>query len=371
MRTLGKDSETRLRSWETTPTSGSVVHRPARRHKSLAIKQVECLESKGLGARQPVIKREWDINCGMDRCSEPLPLVCRIKKGGYSPRSGSGVIAEINPQLLEELSCLRTKFPEAGNVFKSPSYVLLTAHSNVYDKADENVKDEPVAKYIDKLSVVLGNSVELPLSECVLFVEEDDNRRGLAVSCCGVDSILLSGVRDVKLDYTLRAHGDEKCCIDSNFLILFLNAEVLKRHIISSVQPQRTDVGDHDGYILRWCDEEGALKEQTIDIHVKETNCSGMHGADPRPEHSLAQCIEGFRAQQNIDLVSKESINPCCIGAPIVTPDGSSILGIYVGGRVTTVYGIFELLKGTRLIMPSRLIFMELRLTPFWGLIGL
>ena len=279
--------ETRLRSWETTPTSIPSWLRPARRRKSLAIKLV----------RQPVIKREWDINCGMDRCSEPLPLVCRIEKGGYSPRSGSGVIAEINPQLLEELSCLRTKFPEAGNVFKSPSFVLLTAHSNVYDKADEDVKDEPVAKYIDKLSVVLGNSVKLPLSECVLFVEQDDNRRGLAVSCCGVDSILLCGVRDVKLDYTLRAHGDEKCCIDSNFLILFLNAEVLKRHInlvFTSVQPQRTDPGNHDGYILRWCDEEGALKEQTIDIQVKETNCSSMHGATHIQSIPLGSVLRAF-----------------------------------------------------------------------------
>ena len=278
-------------------------------------------------------------------------LVCRIEKGGHS--TGSGVIVEINPELLTKLSCLSRKYPEAGNVFKSPSYVLLTAHSNVYDEADDKAKDGPVAKYIDKLSVVLGNSVKVPLSKCVLFVEQDKNRRGLAVSCCGVDSILLCGVHDVELDYTLRAHGDKDCCIESNFLILFLNAEELKHHIaIDSVctplkiRSGRIAAGHHNGCLLRWCDEEGALKEQTVDIHIKETNCSGTHGTDPRPEHSLAQCIEDFCAQRSIDLVSGETINPCCIGAPIFTTDGSSIIGIYAGGKVTTVYGIFALLEG-------------------------
>lgn len=159
------------------------------------------------------------------------PFICRIVKRGCGASStstrhdlDSGIIAEIEQSFMEDLltkpSCFQEKYNRS--MFQSPrNFVLLTAHSNLYEEAESARWDIPAKDYIDNYSLVLD--FEIPLHKCVLRVDDD---RCVAVSCCGVDSILLL-YDNAQLDFSLRAHRDVRtCCIKS---ISLFYSSMLKR----------------------------------------------------------------------------------------------------------------------------------------------
>lgn len=279
------------------------------------------------------------------------PFVCRIVKtrgGDADTDSGSGIIAKFEPEFWDYLtqpSCLGEKYDLS--VLQSRSfYVLLTAHRNVYEENEEG--DKPLADYVDSYTLELDTAVKIPLRECIFPAV---NGGCIAVSCCGVDSILVLCDPGDNLTYTLKAHRHSKCCIMSDFLLLFLDAEKVNTRLGSDcgspptfckpVAPQSTE----SECCMYWRTAAGAVEK--CDVHL-QTSIKAADSDSPQ-EKSLRHDVEIFHQQRSLSLREDVSKELCCIGAPIFcsTPDsGVRIVGINTGGAVTTLYGVFNLLKG-------------------------
>ena len=282
-------------------------------------------------------------------------FTCRIVRRGDTGRfdveSGFGVVVEIEQQFQEELlrdpSCLQKKLRMSAT--ESLGFALITAHSNLYEDEDsKNQLDKPVVEYIaDDYAIVLENSVEIPLRDCVLRLS---HAHCPAVSCCGVDSVLI--LDDAKLSHTLRAHRiKKKCCIEYDFVIVLLDAKRLRQHEcclvgsppkLDSQNPDPCLISQDSALQLYWRDAEGMVKKERVEIN-------STHPAPPI--QCLGSDIEHFSAQQSISYQQKGcgGVGVAYIGAPVIieTPTGGKrILGINVGNAVTTLYGIFKLLKG-------------------------
>lgn len=287
------------------------------------------------------------------------PFVCRIEKtaGRDADKDcgcGSGIIAKFEPEFWDYLqtqpSCLREKYDVSALQSRS-FHVLLTAHRNVYEESEGG--DKPLAAYIDSYTMVLGADVRIPLSECVFPAVGGGC---IAVSCCGIDSILvLCDPRD-NLTYTLKAHRNSKCCIMSDFLLLFLDAEKVNSRLGSvcgspptfrkPVAPQPSDLD----CCMYWRTAAGTVEK--CDVHLQ----TSFKPADPPLEKSLRHDVEIFHQGRSLNLPEGVGKQSCCVGAPIScsTPDGGvKIVGINTGGAVTTLYGVFNLLKGIYLLWSS------------------
>lgn len=280
------------------------------------------------------------------------PFVCRIVKtggGDAGADSGSGIIAKFEPEFWDYLqtqpSCLGEKY-DLSVLHSRSFYVLLTAHRNVYEESEE--RDKPLAGYVDNYTLELDTAVKIPLHECIFPAV----RGGcIAVSCCGVDSILVLCDPGDNLTYTLKAHRNSKCCIMSDFLLLFLDAEKVKTRLGSDsgspptfckpVAPQPTD----SECCMYWRTAAGTVEKCNVRLQTSKAAYS-----DSSQEKSLKHNVEIFHQQRSLSLPEGVGKEPCCIGAPIScsTPDGGvRIVGINTGGAVTTLYGVFNLLKGT------------------------
>lgn len=283
------------------------------------------------------------------------PFVCRIVKigggaGDAGADSGSGIVAKFEPEFWDSLqtqpSCLGEKYDLS--ILQSCSfYVLLTAHRNVYEESEKG--DKPLADYVDNYTLELDTAVRIPLRDCIFPAV----RGGcIAVSCCGVDSILVLCDPGDNLTYTLKAHRHSKCCIMSDFVLLFLDAEKVKSRLASSsgspptfckpVAPQPTDSDSE--CCMYWRTAAGTVEKRSVHLRTSEA----VDSDSPR-EKSLKHDVEVFHQRRSLSLPEGVGQEPCCIGGPIScsTPDGGvRIVGINTGGAVTTLYGVFNLLKG-------------------------
>ena len=291
--------------------------------------------------------------------------ICGIvnRRSGNDVDCGSGIIATIDralwDRLLESPSCFQEKY--SRSLFESRTinfYVLLTAHGNLYQKSEQ--KEKPLKAYTDAedYHLILGDSqVDLLLSECVaLNSSGGTSERCIAVSCCGIDSILvLCDYDDVHLDYSLKSHSNaEECSITHNFLLLFLRADVVNGYISNCKPPvlgkeKASDVDWGRNVQMLWRSVEG----------IKSLERRLEPAKRPSGRGTLQKSMSQIRERWSFNLpqdARSEAITPCCIGAPIVQStqdpaqdgaDTTSVIGIYVGeGKITSVNGIFGFLKG-------------------------
>ena len=277
--------------------------------------------------------------------------VCSIVKAGRG--CGSGLVFQFEQtfwsKLLQESSCLLQKYGD-GAFGSRRFYVLLTAHSNIYGQ--DKGKEQSVKKYIEEgeISLAFGDGSSgrrLALRDCVARTTEDGSGRCVAVTCCDTDSILVLGSQNVSLGFTLKSHSSpENCSIDSNFLLLFLSAEVVDKHLAEFIppslgEPKVAELAELGAEML-WQDEPGVVQKK--DLALLPTHSRHVE------TQSLAKKIEQARKLQTIDVTTEMAESSCYIGAPIVhkCPGGTlTIIGFYCGqNKMTTIYGIFSLLKG-------------------------
>ena len=278
--------------------------------------------------------------------------VCSILKAGRS--CGSAVLFQFEQNFLSELlqkpSCLLMKYGRGA--FESRRfYVLLTAHSNIYGRETE--KEQSVMKYLDEgeISLAFGGGSSgrrLALRDCVARTAGDGSERCVAVTCCGADSILvLCSYEDLHLSFTLKSHSSpESCSIDSNFLLLFLKAEAVDEHLSacdppSLGEPTVAQLADKNAVIL-WRDESGVVQAKALGL-------SPTHSRDVETE-SLEKKEEQARKLQTIGVTTEMAESSCYIGAPIIhrkSGGSPTVIGFYSEqNKMTTIYGIFSLLKG-------------------------
>lgn len=299
----------------------------------------------------------------MARRSDPVErYVCRIvnRRSGSDVECGSGIIAALSPalwgKLLKAPSCFGEKYSlslESGDF-----YVLLTAHSNLYQESGE--KEQPLKAHLDAedYHLVLGSS-EIPLRDCVASssTSSGTGERYIAVSCCGIDSILvLCKYAEVRLDYSLKSHSSaDKCSIAYNFAFLLLRADVVNKKVSNFSPPvlgSEADVGAHNERML-WCSAPQKVPEIPLTLATDATQEAGVGSPSVGSlQQSMCQIREkrSFKVNLPQEAANDANVLQCYIGAPIVQ-DGAgttkSIVGIYVGeGRVTSLQGIFGILKG-------------------------
>ena len=288
--------------------------------------------------------------------------VCAISsKAGRN--CGSGIVFQFEEEfwckLLQEPSCLLKKYGRGA--FESAAaeccYVLLTAHSNIYNREKE--KEMPVKKYIDDgdFSLAFGRlGAKLRLRDCVAIAGDG---RCIAVTCCGADSILvLCRYEDLRLSFTLKSHNTpENCSINSNFLLLFLRAEVVKEHL-SDCNPPALGLG---GPFAAGTSAEVLWRNESSVVQKKSLVLSPTHSRDLE-SMSLQKKVKQLCQLQTVGTATETENAPCYVGAPVLqcVPDGGStrIIGFYSGEKkITTAYGMFSLLKGIVLHSCNRFFF--------------
>ena len=262
-------------------------------------------------------------------------FTCSFKAEDGKELSGSGIIVQIGredlEQLLQEPSCLKKKVGDKLSAGE-PCYALITAHSSVYAP---DAPDIPAVERLAGRRIIVGNpdnQLEIPIEKCV------------AVSCCGKDSIMrLTGEQNT---FTLMPHSG-KCHIGFDFLILFLSAEVVnKKKPAGFPDPPTLSLTQYQEFPT-------TVAFETIPymyLHSRQKVEASLKWPESVPQiPKLHNEVESFIAKRSIPFQQKPQNSQ--IGAPIVCTGGSYMIGINTGEEVTTLYGIFEILKG-KLLLP-------------------
>ena len=275
---------------------------------------------------------------------------CRLYKndGGSQDVTASGVIVKLNyspDKLHTHLPGLKPMelYPkEYGSV--QTRYILITCHHVIPGHQSAYVKGW-------NLDVGLGKSkLKSPLKLQGLVCG--------AVSCCGENGFISFGKQKPDEETAVFfSHPNDRCLLDLDFTILFLNSafeKLVKKGIQS--EPPELDIS------LK------AETNQPLQLYQRERRKVTvvpvpLSGRVPPQDSSLNTLKEEICAHKTLQVVcykrAESELTQCCSGSPLISCDpdsGETLVCIhnnhvkagsdYDGFRVTTVNGIFQLLKG-------------------------
>ena len=187
-----------------------------------------------------------------------------------------------------------------------------------------------------------------------------------AVSCCGEDGFISSGpLKPAEETTVFSPHLNDRCWLDLDFTILFLNpAKLLLNRKGAHIEPPEINLNlTAEKHVQLQLYQRERHKIVPIPLRVQPQDSVRVQPQDSvrvQPQDSspstLKDEIKVYKTLQVIHYKQSEGqLTQCCAGSPLVSCDPDSdttLVGIHtkagsnVRGSGTTLYGIFQLLKG-------------------------
>ena len=251
--------------------------------------------------------------------------------------TASGVIVKLNytlEELIIHLPGLRPiKTYRKKYVSVQTSYMLITCHRVI-----------PGMSYLNgwNLDIGLGKSkLKFPVKLQGLVCG--------AVSCCGKDGFISSGrLKPAEETTVFTAHPNDRCWLDLDFTILFLDpAKLLLNRKGVHIEPPEINLNlTAEKHVQLQLYQRERHKVVPIPLTVR------VQPQDSSPS-TLKDEIKVHKTLQGIHYTRTEGpLTQCCSGSPLVSDCGKTLVGIHTkagldfSGSGTTIYGIFQLLKG-------------------------